>query len=89
VDLKYKAKSISKKDLIAGIPIAIKNNICTKDIMTNCCSKILENYQPPYDATVIQQIKEQNGIIIGKTNMDEFAMGPQQKLLLWANSQSS
>ena len=75
IDKKYKTKTISPQHLIAGIPIAIKNNICTKNIMTNCSSKILENYKPPYDATVIKQIKEQNGIIIGKTNMDEFAMG--------------
>jgi aspartyl-tRNA(Asn)/glutamyl-tRNA(Gln) amidotransferase subunit A len=60
---------------LAGVPVALKDNMCTRGIPTTCSSKILDGWKPPYDATIVTKLREAGAVVIGKTNLDEFAMG--------------
>jgi len=60
---------------LLGVPVAIKDNLCTRGLPTTCASRILDGYVPPYDATVVERIRAAGGVVLGKTNLDEFAMG--------------
>jgi len=60
---------------LAGVPVALKDNLCTRGVPTTCSSRILDSWRPPYDATVVTRLRQAGAVVVGKTNLDEFAMG--------------
>lgn len=66
---------IDKNNPLYGMPLAVKDNFCTRGVKTTCASHMLDNFTPPYTATVVQRLLDQGMVMVGKTNMDSFAMG--------------
>ncbi|MDE5946457.1 MAG: Asp-tRNA(Asn)/Glu-tRNA(Gln) amidotransferase subunit GatA [Oscillospiraceae bacterium] len=75
-------------DLLCGIPMAIKDNICTEGVKTTCASKMLEDFVPPYNATVMNKLEEKNIVMLGKLSMDEFAMGGSTQTSAFAKTKN-
>ncbi|MGN0687068.1 MAG: Asp-tRNA(Asn)/Glu-tRNA(Gln) amidotransferase subunit GatA [Oscillospiraceae bacterium] len=87
-DAAQKTIDSGKATALTGIPIAIKDNICTEGVKTTCSSRMLESFVPPYDAAVIEALKREGYVLLGKTSMDEFAMGGSNQTSAFAKTRN-
>ncbi|CAM3176416.1 Asp-tRNA(Asn)/Glu-tRNA(Gln) amidotransferase subunit GatA [Sporolactobacillus spathodeae] len=85
---KLDEQALTSDALLAGMPIGLKDNLVTKGLKTTCASRILENYDPIYDATVVEKVRAEQAITIGKLNMDEFAMGSSTENSAYAKTRN-
>ena len=74
-DIDARRKAGKPLGALAGLPVALKDVLCTTDMPTTCASKMLKGFRPPYDADVVARLRHADAVFVGKTNMDEFAMG--------------